>query len=242
MLGGLTACGGGLSGASGDASPRRVAPGDRGEPERRGAGESLDALPALDALEARPSPCRAGPAPDDPGPTPTRGQTLSATPAALPAPALGRQPARCNARPRAGGQRRPGPAHGQQHHSRDPRRTQIRAACKLPSIASATRRNSAEGQTIYIVNAGTTPTSLAELAAFNSKFSLPSCSNRTLTATTTLPLTATSSNSSCELVIAYSTSGAALSNTAPAYDSGWAPRLRWMCSGRAPSRRWRVWC
>ncbi|WP_202620101.1 hypothetical protein, partial [Escherichia coli] len=67
------------------------------------------------------------------------------------------------------------------------------------------------------------PNVVAELAAFNAKFGLPTCSSRTLTASSALPLAAASS-SGCELVVAYS-AGNALSSTAPAYDSGWATEI-----------------
>src|SRR5262249_42228807 len=76
---------------------------------------------------------------------------------------------------------------------------------------------------IYVVNARHDPNIAAELATFNAKFGLPACTTRVLTATTALPLAAASA-SSCELVAAYS-SGANLSSTAPAYDSGWATEI-----------------
>ena len=107
---------------------------------------------------------------------------------------------------------------------------QIRAAYALPTLpASTTGLTAAQaaqlgaGQTIYLVNAKHDPNIAAELAAFNAKFGLPTCTSRTLTASTTLPLAAASS-SSCELVVAYS-SAAALTSTAPAYDSGWATEI-----------------
>lgn len=227
MLGGLTACGGGLSGASGDASPGVSPQAAVVSLSVEVPGESLDALPALDALEARPSFHAAPVLLDDPradadAPAQTR---LSATQAALPTRQRSADSLRDATRVRAlagsEGQAQP-MASSTTVVTYTP--AQIRAAYKLPSIASATKAQLGAGQTIYIVNAKHDPNIVAELAAFNSKFSLPSCSNRTLTATTTLPLTAASS-SSCELVIAYSTSGAALSNTAPAYDSGWATEI-----------------
>ncbi|RTL23695.1 MAG: peptidase S53 [Burkholderiales bacterium] len=107
---------------------------------------------------------------------------------------------------------------------------QIRAAYGLPALpASTTGLTAAQaaqlgaGQTIYIVNAKHNPNVVAELAAFNAKFGLPTCSSRTLTASSALPLAAASS-SGCELVVAYS-AGNALSSTAPAYDSGWATEI-----------------
>jgi len=100
---------------------------------------------------------------------------------------------------------------------------QIRAAYGLPALSASAAQLGA-GQTIYIVNAKHDPNVVAELAAFNSKFGLPTCTSRTLAATATLPL-ATASSSGCELVIAYSTTAGALTATAPAYDSGWATEI-----------------
>lgn len=108
---------------------------------------------------------------------------------------------------------------------------QIRAAYGLPALpASTTGLTSAQaaqlgaGQTIYIVNAKHNPNVVAELAAFNAKFGLPTCTSRTLAAGSSLPL-ATASASSCELVVAYSTTAGAVTSTAPAYDSGWATEI-----------------
>lgn len=108
---------------------------------------------------------------------------------------------------------------------------QIRAAYGQPALpASTTGLTAAQaaqlgaGQTIYIVNARHDPNIVAELAAFNAKFALPTCTTRTLAANTPLPLAA-ASKTGCELVIAYSTSAGALTATAPAYDSGWATEI-----------------
>lgn len=108
---------------------------------------------------------------------------------------------------------------------------QIRAAYALPALpASTTGLTAAQaaqlgaGQTIYIVNAKHNPNTAAELAAFNAKFGLPTCTTRTLAAGASLPLAAASA-SACELVIAYSTTAGALTATAPAYDSGWATEI-----------------
>ncbi|WP_304622760.1 S53 family peptidase [Roseateles caseinilyticus] len=107
---------------------------------------------------------------------------------------------------------------------------QIRAAYAMPTLpASTTGLTAAQaaqlgaGQTIYLVNARHDPNVAAELATFNAKFGLPGCSSRTLAAGTALPLAAASATS-CELVVAYS-SGANLTSTAPAYDSGWATEI-----------------
>ncbi|MGM9483331.1 S53 family peptidase [Roseateles sp. NT4] len=108
---------------------------------------------------------------------------------------------------------------------------QIRAAYGQPALPPSTTGLTAAqaaqlgaGQTIYIVNAKHDPNIAAELAAFNAKFGLPTCSNRTLAANASLPLAA-ASTTSCELVVAYSSSAGALTATAPAYDSGWATEI-----------------
>lgn len=108
---------------------------------------------------------------------------------------------------------------------------QIRAAYGLPALPASTSGLTAAqaaqlgaGQTIYIVNAKHNPNVATELAAFNSKFGLPGCSTRILAANAALPLAAASSTA-CELVVAYSTSAAGLTATAPAYDSGWATEI-----------------
>lgn len=108
---------------------------------------------------------------------------------------------------------------------------QIRAAYGLPALPASTTSLTATqaaqlgaGQTIYIVNAKHDPNIVAELAAFNSKFGLPTCTSRTLAASASLPLAA-ASKTACELVVAYSTPTGGLTATAPAYDSGWATEI-----------------
>jgi subtilase family serine protease len=105
---------------------------------------------------------------------------------------------------------------------------QIRAAYGQPALpASTTGLTTAQaaqlgaGQTIYILSAYHDPNIAAELAAFNTAFDLPTCSTLTLPASASLPLDAASA-SSCELVVAYSTPAGNLTDTTPAYDSGWA--------------------
>lgn len=99
---------------------------------------------------------------------------------------------------------------------------QIRAAYALPALSAAAAQLGA-GQTIYIVNARHNPNVAAELAAFNTKFGLPTCTTRTLSANAALPLAA--AGTGCELVVAYSTTAGALGATAPAYDSVWATEI-----------------
>ncbi|GAA5174921.1 hypothetical protein GCM10025771_05780 [Niveibacterium umoris] len=108
---------------------------------------------------------------------------------------------------------------------------QIRAAYGLPALPAAGAALSAAqaaqlgaGQTIYIVDAQHDPNVVAELNAFNQKFGLPACTSRTIAAGTALPLAA-ASTSGCEFAVAYSSASGTLTNTAPAYDSGWATEI-----------------
>ena len=108
---------------------------------------------------------------------------------------------------------------------------QIRAAYGLSALPAAGSTLSAAqaaqlgaGQTIYIVDALHDPSVAAELAAFNLKFALPTCTARTIAAGSSLPLAAAAS-AGCELAIVYNTASGALSSTAPAYDAGWATEI-----------------
>ncbi|RUP23491.1 MAG: peptidase S53 [Curvibacter sp.] len=108
---------------------------------------------------------------------------------------------------------------------------QIRAAYGLPAIPAAgtslTAAQAAQfgaGQTIYIVDAMHNPNVAAELAAFNSKFGLPTCTTKAIATNATLPLAAPSA-SACELSVVYSNASAAMTATAPAYDSGWSTEI-----------------
>ncbi|MTV41035.1 S53 family peptidase [Duganella radicis] len=108
---------------------------------------------------------------------------------------------------------------------------QIRAAYGLPALpASFTGLSAAQaaqlgaGQTIYIVDAMHNPNIAAELAAFNSKFGLPTCTTKAIATSASLPL-ASASSSACELSIVYSTSSGGMTATAPGYDSGWATEI-----------------
>jgi subtilase family serine protease len=109
---------------------------------------------------------------------------------------------------------------------------QIRAAYGLPALPAAgtavTATQAAQlgaGQTIYIIDAQHDPNVAAELAVFNQKFGLPTCTSRTIAAGTTLPLTTAAPADGCVLALAYSNASGALSNMAPAYDSGWATEI-----------------
>ncbi|MDC8784623.1 S53 family peptidase [Roseateles koreensis] len=108
---------------------------------------------------------------------------------------------------------------------------QIRAAYGLPALPAAgatlTTAQAAQlgaGQTIYIVDAKHDPYVLAELAAFNLKFGLPTCTSKAIAASSSLPL-ATASSTACEFSQVYSTSAGGLTSTVPAYDSGWATEI-----------------
>ena len=108
---------------------------------------------------------------------------------------------------------------------------QIRAAYSLPamplSFTSLTAAQAAQmgaGQTIYIVDAYHDPNAAAELAAFNAKFGLPTCTTTAIAATTKLPLAAASA-SACQFSVVYATAAGAMSATAPAANSGWAEEI-----------------
>lgn len=108
---------------------------------------------------------------------------------------------------------------------------QIRAAYGLPtlpsSLAGLTAAQAAQlgaGQTIYIVDAYHDPNAFAELTAFNQRFGLPGCTNKTLATGATLPLAAPTVNA-CDFYQVYSTTSAGMSATAPAYNSGWATEI-----------------
>ena len=109
---------------------------------------------------------------------------------------------------------------------------QIRAAYQLPALPSSWSNLSASqaaqfgaGQTIYIVDANDDPNAAAELAAFNTKFGLPSCQTVAIAPSTKLPLPAASTSAGCTFSVVYNTSSGAITSTAPAYNSGWAMEI-----------------
>jgi subtilase family serine protease len=222
LAGLLSACGGGLNSAAPDAGPQAAPVSLNVEVAEEGTPVSA----AIASIEARPSFHAAPvlldePLPDSAAPAQT---WLTAAQAAQPTRQRSADSLRDAPRVRA---LAGSDSLAQPMATSTPVVTytpaQIRAAYRLPTIAAATKAQLGAGQTIYIVNAKHDPNIVAELAAFNAKFGLPACTSRTLAATTALPLAA--AGSSCELVIAYSTSSAGLSNTAPAYDSGWATEI-----------------
>jgi subtilase family serine protease len=108
---------------------------------------------------------------------------------------------------------------------------QIRAAYGMSALPTAgtslTATQAAQlgaGQTIYIIAAYHDPNVASELAAFNAKFALPTCTTKAIASTTSLPLTA-ASTSACEFSVVYATAAGAMTATAPAYNSGWATEI-----------------
>lgn len=108
---------------------------------------------------------------------------------------------------------------------------QIRAAYGMPplpalgatlSVAQAAQLGA--GQTIYIVDAKHNPNVAAELAAFNQKFGLPTCTIQVLAPAAALPL-ADPPITGCQLLIVYSAAAGSMTSAAPAYDSGWATEI-----------------
>jgi hypothetical protein len=105
---------------------------------------------------------------------------------------------------------------------------QIRAAYRLPALPAAgatpTATQAAQlgaGQTIYIVNAHNNPNVVAELAAFNQKFGLPTCTTRAIATTAPLPLARAATNG-CDFSVVYSTPAGGMTTTVPTYNAGWA--------------------
>ena len=108
---------------------------------------------------------------------------------------------------------------------------QIRAAYGWPalptSMSNLTAAQAAQlgaGQTVYIIDAMNDPNVAAELSTFNQKFGLPSCTTAPITTSTVLPLAAPPSNA-CQFSVAYATTSGTVTNTAPAYDSGWQSEI-----------------
>lgn len=112
---------------------------------------------------------------------------------------------------------------------------QIRSAYGMSAVPSAAdiakiKVGTAEaaalgaGQTIYVVDAYSNPTVFADLNAFSTKFGLPLCSEVKVTSKTTLPLVAASGNT-CQFSVVNITTAGALTDTVPAYKSGWASEI-----------------
>ncbi|KXU82308.1 peptidase S53 [Paraburkholderia monticola] len=108
---------------------------------------------------------------------------------------------------------------------------QIRAAYGLPALPSSWSNLSAAqsaqmgaGQTIYLIDAMSDPNIAAELAMFNQKFGLPSCTTTSITPSASLPLAA-AGTSSCQFSVVYSTTSGTMTSTAPTYNSRWATEI-----------------
>ena len=109
---------------------------------------------------------------------------------------------------------------------------QIRAAyglAPLPSTGTVLSSSAAAlqgaGQTIYIIDAYHDPNVSAELAAFNTKFGLPGCTQKSIPTSATLPLQPAAVADGCTLSVVYSTATAQMTTTAPIYNSGWATEI-----------------
>jgi len=109
---------------------------------------------------------------------------------------------------------------------------QIRAAYGLASLPAQSTSNKGafqgSGQTIYLVNAYHNPNIANDLAVFNQKFGLSTCTSLSLPATSKLPLTAPSASSGCSFGLVYAAKGSttaaptgALSSTVPAINKSW---------------------
>ena len=108
---------------------------------------------------------------------------------------------------------------------------QIRAAYGLPAmavtgttLAAGQAAQLGAGQTVYIVDAMNNPNVAAELAAFNQKFGLQTCTVTPIATNATLPLAA-AATSGCVLSVVYSTTSGSMAASAPAYDSGWSTEI-----------------
>ena len=108
---------------------------------------------------------------------------------------------------------------------------QIRAAYGLPALPSAGAVLSpaqaamlGAGQTIYVIGARHNPNAAAELAAFNQKFGLPTCTTKAISTSASLPLPA-ASTSGCEFSVVYNNANGAMTTTAPLFDAGWSTEM-----------------
>lgn len=100
----------------------------------------------------------------------------------------------------------------------------VREAYQMLPLVSATNADKGVGQTIYIVNAYHHPNIVSDLNNFNTRFNLPPCTSRTLSASDTLPLSPDASG--CKLIVAYASSnGGAATNTAPATKNSWITEI-----------------
>lgn len=109
---------------------------------------------------------------------------------------------------------------------------QIRAAyglADLPAsgatVSTAAAALLGAGQTIYVIDAYHDATALSDLNQFSTKFGLPTCAGVTIPTTASLPL-APPPSKACTFSVVYGTFSSAMTSTAPAYNSGWAPESK----------------
>jgi hypothetical protein len=108
---------------------------------------------------------------------------------------------------------------------------QIRAAYGLPALpaagATASSLQAAQlgaGQTLYLIDAQDDPNVAAELATFDQKFGLPTCSVGTIATGAALPLPVAATGG-CSFSVVHSTASGAMTAAAPGYNSGWATEI-----------------
>jgi hypothetical protein len=106
---------------------------------------------------------------------------------------------------------------------------QIRAAYDLPVLpavgavpTTAQAARMGAGQTIYISSVNHDPNLAAELAVFNAKYGLPTCTTVNIPAKTQLPLPAASTtNPGCTLSVVFSRQDGGMTDVLPDYVEGW---------------------
>jgi subtilase family serine protease len=109
---------------------------------------------------------------------------------------------------------------------------QIRAAYRLPALpagvplqalSAAEAAALGAGQTIYIIDAYSSPNVARDLAQFDASFDLPGCTSVGLPFDMPLPLAP--AGRTCSLAIAHVGADGGLSDAAPAYDPSWATEI-----------------
>lgn len=103
---------------------------------------------------------------------------------------------------------------------------QIRSAYGMDRLPAASSTNlgayQGSGQTIVIVGAFHNATLVSDLAAFNARFGLPTCSAVSLATTAALPLAKAAAGSGCTVSVVYATAAGGMTTKVPAANSGWA--------------------
>ena len=105
---------------------------------------------------------------------------------------------------------------------------QIRAAYGMPALPARfdglspqQRADLGAGQTIYIIGAYHGPSTVDDLARFNARFGLPSCTTQRIPVTTR-SLPAANPSAGCTISVVHSTRGASLALVPPRYHATWA--------------------